>query len=164
MRLATARDMDAIMAIVKGTVYLMTAEGSDQWSDDYPLPEHFLPDIDAGTLFIHEESGRMAGFICINDIQPAEYAALTWQSDAPSLVIHRLAVAPDARKKGIGGLLMAFAEELAGSAGIHNLRSDTYSLNKGMNYLFSRSGYHKVGEVNLKGRPLKYNCYEKKLG
>ncbi|WP_160141733.1 hypothetical protein [Salicibibacter halophilus] len=40
------------MEIVKKTVQMMNAEGSDQWNESYPTTGHFLQDINNHSLFV----------------------------------------------------------------------------------------------------------------
>lgn len=58
---------------------------------------------------------------------------------------------------------MQFAEQLAREREIKFLKSDTSELNEGMNRLFNKLQYVKVGQVRLGDKDFKFNCYEKEL-
>lgn len=164
MRKAEQRDLDGIMCIVSDTIALMHAEGNVQWSEDYPLASDFLKDIAAGTLYVEDRNGELAGFICVDDNEPSEYAELTWHaSRGDSMVIHRMSIAVPYRKQGLGTAFLNQAEAIALQQGKRFLKTDTYSRNPRMNDLFQAAGYKMTGEISFKGRPLSFYCYEKEL-
>ena len=164
IRQATAADLDAVMAIIGATVAIMQTEGNNQWSEVYPVREDFAQDIIEGSLYVYDdEQNKPRGVVCLNDQQREAYAPLAWQSKKPALVIHRLAVDPQARRQGIGTKLMRFAEELASQRGFSQLRTDTYHCNERMQALFQKMGYRKVGECYFVEDLAAFYCYEKLL-
>lgn len=164
IRLAQLKDIDSIMAIVLDIINEMVEIENYQWNHEYPAKEHFLKDIEDGTLHVYEgETEQLFGFICVDNNQPEAYELLNWETDDDVLVIHRMGVSLDARSKGVGKALIAFAEEFTKSKGITGIRSDTYGSNSKMNALFKRCGYRHVGEINMMNKPLMFQCYEKKL-
>jgi len=87
-----------------------------------------------GELFVARECGRPVGFILIN---PYGFAG--------SPYITSVAVAEDARGKGIGAQLLAFAEKhMAGRRFIFLCVS---SFNHRARELYYRLGYERVGEI-----------------
>ena len=79
------------------------------------------------------------------------------------MVIHRMAVNPQCRNKGIGTKLINFAEELAIKNKVNYLKADTYSINTKMNSLFRKFNYRFVGEMSFLGKEHSFYCYEKTL-
>lgn len=164
MRKAEQGDLEDIMRIVSDTIVLMHAEGNVQWSEDYPLASDFLKDIAAETLYVEDRNGEVAGFICVDENEPSEYANLTWHaSPGDSMVIHRMSIAGPYRKQGLGTAFLKQAEAIAIQQGKGFLKTDTYSKNPKMNDLFRAAGYEMTGEISFKGRPLSFYCYEKAL-
>ena len=163
IRNAQASDLDAIMAIVRKVNVEMRAEDRVQWDESYPQLEDFAQDIAEETLYVNETTGRISGFICLNQLEPEEYRLLQWSLNEKPLVLHRMAVDTAFRNQGIASRLMRFAEELARNAGVRYLKSDTYSLNPQMNALFKKMGFSFVGAIRAFGRPSLFNCYEKIL-
>lgn len=161
IRNAQEGDIPRIMEIIKMSTALMVEQGNPQWSDDYPTAEDFRSDIGEGTLYLLEDQEGIAGFICVNREEPAEYASVSWASASAPAVLHRMAVAPDRRGKKVGGTLLAFAEETVRKAGVLYIKTDTYSENPAMNHLLQRQGYTLCGHMTFKGRPGHFNCYEK---
>lgn len=163
IRQATINDINSIMKIIQPTISIMNQESNTQWDHEYPLESDFLKDTNSGDLFVFEKEQEIQGVICINNIEPPEYESASWQCDKIATVIHRMAIAPQSRKQGIGNALMLFAETIAKTSGTYYLKTDTYSINDKMNNLFKKIGYQQVGEINFRERPNKFICYEKIL-
>lgn len=165
IRQALPRDIGGIMAVVEESRKIMQAGGNFQWDDNYPLQNDFERDISGGTLYIADENGVAVGLICINSDEPREYSNASWQGVEPVLVIHRMAVSPDFRGRGIAGELLGFAEQLSHDMGAQSLRTDTFSGNIPMNTLFLKHEFRKTGVIELKGKKQQpFYCYEKITG
>lgn len=165
LRIETARaaHLDEIGAIVRETMRLMHAAGNFQWDEAYPSRADFAADIVRGELFVALREDVLQGFICVNHAEPQAYAALAWTGSETPLVLHRMAVAPRARRGGVGQALMCFAEETARRQNVRYLRTDTYSMNEKAQRLFTRCGYRLVGEIRFRGLEKPFYCYEKAL-
>lgn len=163
IRVAKRDDIDNIMEIVTLSIHIMNDEGNIQWDSTYPQKEDFLDDINSKALFVLESESNIKGIICINQTEPDEYKDLIWSLKSKATVIHRMAISPKYRNQGIGSQLMAFAETIAKNTNTNYLKTDTYILNDKMNHMFQKFGFQKVGEMNFKGKPFKFNCYEKVL-
>ncbi len=164
VRKANAADIGNIMAIIRETLVEMAAYGNNQWDETYPLEKDFLGDIQKGDLYVAEREGALVGFVCINQVEPAEYNGLPWGMRETALVVHRMAVNPVYRRNGIGKELMQFADELAVKNNIRYLKTDTYSINTKMNALFVKCGYRLVGEMSFLNKVKPFYCYERVLG
>lgn len=163
IRKANMNDLEKIMKIIKSTVEEMKDYNNTQWDDNYPSDEDFVSDIKKQDLYVEEMDGEVAGFICLNYEEPKEYADLNWSSDKKAMVIHRMAVNPSFRKKGIASKLVDFAEKLAEKNSVSYLKSDTYSVNSKMNALLTKCGFIKIGEMSFLGKEKSFYCYDKIL-
>lgn len=163
IRKAASEDLAEIMEIIKATVEEMKTYGNTQWDENYPQEKDFAGDISKGDLYVDERDGEVAGFICVNQVEPVEYEDLNWSSKEKAMVVHRMAVNPKFRRKGIASGMMQFADELALSKGIRYMKTDTYSVNPKMNALFVKCGYKFVGEMSFLGKEKLFNSYEKYL-
>ena len=163
IRHTTLSDIETITDILSRSVKIMQLEGNPQWSGDYPSRIDFIRDISSDTLFGFESEGTLKGFICINQVQPPEYEEITWNKKTEFYALHRMAVDPDSRRKGIAKELISFAEDYAKENDIFYIRTDTFSKNNGMNRLFESCGYNKTGEVHFRGIEEHFNCYDKIL-
>lgn len=167
IRKARLEDLPIIMQIVKEVIPLMHASGNTQWGEDYPTEEVFEEDILAETLYLSEgnDEGKhiIEGFICINQDEAEEYIPLKWQADSKAVVLHRMAVSPRSRGRGVASKLIAFAEEVAEKESISWIKTDTNEANTIMKAMLEKRGYQYVGQVYYRIPGTPYNCYEKKL-
>lgn len=167
IRKARLEDLPIIMQIVKEVIPLMHASGNTQWGEDYPTEEVFEEDILAETLYLSEgnDEGKhiIEGFICINQDESEEYIPLKWQADSKAVVLHRMAVSPRSRGRGVASKLIAFAEEVAAKESISWIKTDTNEANTIMKAILEKRGYQYVGQVYYRIPGTPYNCYEKKL-
>jgi len=125
VRQAKYDDVIAVMELVCRVVPRMRASGNLQWDDTYPNAEVFKRDVGLAQLWVAEMDGEIAGVAAITTDQEPEYANVGWDISEPAIVVHRLAVDPSFRGKGIAAALMLQAETVARSRGIAVLRVDT---------------------------------------
>lgn len=164
LRLATAADLPAVLALVRQVVPLMNAAGNFQWTSEYPDEAVFRRDIEHQHLWVAERLGVLEGVAALTQEQDAEYADADWDAAEPALVTHRLAVAPVAQGRGVAAALLQQAEREAVRRGLRVLRVDTNSENAATQRLFSKLGYRFAGKITLAFRPeLRFFCYEKWL-
>ena len=161
MRKAVLEDLKGIMETLKGSILEMNADNNYQWDENYPQAKDFIRDIEKGDLFISEREGVLLGFVCVNKTEPVEYIGLNWSLAEDAMVVHRMAVNPFYRRKGVGTELMKFANEIALKNNIRYLKTDTYSTNTKMNALFVKCGYKFIGEMSFLGKEKPFNCYDK---
>lgn len=163
IRKANINDLEKIMKIIKATVEEMKGYNNTQWDENYPSDKDFVSDIKKQDLYVDEIDGEVAGFICLNYEEPDEYVGLNWSSNKKAMIIHRMAVNPSFRKKGIASKLVDFAEKLAEENSVSYLKSDTYSINSKMNALLTKYGFIKIGEMSFLGKEKSFYCYDKIL-
>lgn len=163
IRKAIIKDLSDIMEIIRQTIVEMSTYNNNQWDGNYPKGKDFINDIQKEDLFVIEREGKIAGFICINSVEPVEYNELNWTLNERAMVVHRMSVSPSYRRNGIGTELMKFTDELAIKSNVRYLKTDTYSINPKMNALFVRCGYKLIGEMSFLGKENPFYCYEKVL-
>lgn len=164
IRQATLEDIGAVMELVRRVVPLMRASGNLQWDEDYPNAEVFERDVSLDQLWLVEIDGQAAGVAAITTDQEPEYANVGWDIHELSIVVHRLAVDPVFRGKGVAAALMEQAEAVARNREIAVLRVDTNKQNQATQKLFPKLGYTLSGETGFGFRPgLRFLCYEKRL-
>lgn len=163
IRIARREDINQIMAIVQETIEDLSKEGNVQWSDEYPMEEHFLNDISNNQLYIFETGDRVAGFICINTDEDVAYQGVNWRKNEPAIIIHRFAVKRDNQNGGIGTRLLEYAFRFARNKGLSYVKVDTNSKNSRMNRLFQKMGFELVGQIQLRNISDLFNCYDKIL-
>jgi ribosomal protein S18 acetylase RimI-like enzyme len=164
IRQAGLEDVGSVMDLVRRVVPLMRASGNLQWDEHYPNAGVFERDVNLDQLWLAEIDSRVTGVAAITTDQEPEYASVGWDIHEPSIVVHRLAVDPAYRGKGIAAALMEQAETVAREREIAVLRVDTNKQNEATQKLFPKLGYTLAGEIGLSFRPgLRFLCYEKRL-
>ena len=159
---AIAADVPEVMGIITRCVTAMRAGGIQQWDETYPNLETVANDFAAHALFVIREARSCIAAVCLNEVQPEQYAPLPWQYvGGRALVIHRLCVDPATQQRGAGRALMDFAEDFARRGGFASIRLDAYTGHPRALKLYERRGYQFVGQAIFPRRPLPFVCYEK---
>jgi ribosomal protein S18 acetylase RimI-like enzyme len=161
IRAATQDDLPCLARIVAQTISAMNAQGICQLDSHYPSTADLEADILQRSLYVITYGDAPRGLVALNDHQEPEYASLLWSHSGPSLVVHRLAIAPSCQGKGLAGKLMDFTESYARSKGYASIRLDAFSENPAACRLYQRRGYRHVGDVRF--RMGLFHCYEKVL-
>ncbi|EKU47498.1 GNAT family N-acetyltransferase [Staphylococcus massiliensis] len=152
MRIATEKDIKAIMHITDQAKSLMNDDDHSQWDERYPTRDDFMQDIQLENMYVYEMDERVVGYIVIDQNQANWYDRFEWPVNRDgAYVIHRLAV--DTSQKGIAQKLISFAIEFALSHNSTVLLTDTLSLNQRAQRLFNKFGFIKVGETVIDDPP-----------
>ena len=136
-----------------------------QWNEKYPSRDIFLSDIEKKNLFILKNNSGIIGCIALSHEKDIEYTDVKWLTkDDKNLYLHRLAVDPKFQKKGIGKLLMDFAEDYARNNKFISVRLDTFSKNERNNRFYKSRKYTKLDDVYFPNQSeFPFHCYEKIL-
>ena len=124
-------------------------QGFVQWPDGYPPRSAIEEDVALGRGYVVKADSEIACYMCVGlDGDPA-YPAIkgAWHSDLPYVVIHRLAMAPAFRNKGLSHQVFLLIEEFCKNVGFSNLRIDTDEKNTRMRYVLEKNGFHYCGTV-----------------
>ena len=99
-------------------------------------------------LFVEELDGAIVGTAIINQTQVDVYAGAPWHFDAPDsevMVLHTLAVDPQAGVRGLGSAFEDFYERYALAHGCRYLRIDTNERNTRARGLYRKLGCREIG-------------------
>ncbi len=148
-RKATEKDCARAWEIIQHAKALMASEGRKQWTEAYPAIGNIESDIANGDAYV----------LCIDDV-PMGYGAVIftgepayeqigegWLSNGDYVVVHRLAVADEARGKGLAQRYFNEVSSLALSKGIRSFKVDTNFDNKAMLHILEKSGFTYCGEI-----------------
>lgn len=106
----------------------------------------------AGTLFLAELDGEIAGSFVLSSRQEDAFATVQWQAalaDSEVLTIHTLAVSHLYPRRGIGRQMVAFAIQYAREQGIKAIRLDVTEKNVPAIRLYESCGFRYRGTVSL---------------
>lgn len=162
---AKITDIEEILAVFHACTAALLKAGIFQWDGTYPTAEVFENDIKSGSVFVVKKAGQILGTITLNDQQDEQYKAINWKFEAKKvLVIHRLAVSPNAQGMGVGKGLCVFAESFGVENGFELIRLDAYSGNPVSCGMYEKLKYHRAdGFCHFHGNELPFYCFEKKL-
>ncbi len=149
--IARPEQLDAIVALTERAQAAMAALRLDQWQNGYPNRAVWEADIAAGGAYAALDEGRVAGMMRYCTGPDPSYATIdgAWLTDGPYAAIHRLAVDPDLRGRGLAGTLLAFACEKAAAEGLASVRIDTHADNVPMQRALAKAGFARCGTVTL---------------
>ena len=153
IRKAEKKDLCRIMEIVDCARKYFAENSIPQWQDEYPSLSDFTDDIEGDRLYVAEEDAVL-GVYCYDTRGDKNYEEIfegAFHSDEPYAAIHRVAVAPEAKGMGIGGLMCEHAFSKAKSEGFGYMRGDTHALNLSMQRMLEKSGFRRCGFIYLGG-------------
>lgn len=157
----TEGDIEEAFQLISKVTHAMRSTGINQWDSIYPDRSIVEYDINHSNAYGCYCDSQLAGYIALNDEYPPEYDAITWTYHGKNLIVHRLAVAVDYQRKGIGTCLMNFAISYAKENLYDTIRLDAYAVNKCSNALYNKLGFSKAGEIVF--RTGLFYCYELSL-
>ena len=165
IELAEINDINDIMKMIHNCASDLISKNIFQWNEKYPSRDIFLSDIEKKNLFIFKNNSGIIGCIALSHEKDIEYTDVKWLTkDDKNLYLHRLAVDPKFQKKGIGKLLMDFAEDYARNNKFISVRLDTFSKNERNNRFYKSRKYTKLDDVYFPNQSeFPFHCYEKIL-
>jgi ribosomal protein S18 acetylase RimI-like enzyme len=144
VRQAGADDVDEIVAILSGAARWLLARGIDQWPDPFPRAR-----VDAltrqGEFYVGVLGGRVVATLALLWSDPA-----FWGERPPDAgYVHALAVSRAWAGRGLGGELLAWAEEQVVREGREFLRLDCRVENEALRRYYESTGFEQRGEVSV---------------
>lgn len=146
-------DIPQVLSIYRAAQQALKQAGVDQWQDGYPNAQTLGRDMAQGVSRVCCENGRVlataAAYVGHEPTydQILEGAWLTRSSRYG--IIHRIAVLPDEKKRGLASALMDYTAELARAEGVCSLRCDTHRHNLAMQRTLEKSGFVYCGLIYL---------------
>lgn len=162
--IATTADVEDTYQLYDEARSHLRAKGILQWPEGYPSEQTVRNDIDRRELYVLWSNGCIAGAVCLNQQQDAEYQKIDWSFDGRKvMVVHRLVVDPSLQGQGLGQTLMDFAERLAEEERYTSIRLDAYTGHERTRWFYERRGYKMRGEVMFPQREMPFWCFERKV-
>ncbi|MDQ6599171.1 GNAT family N-acetyltransferase [Bacillus salipaludis] len=135
-----------------------------QWDRFYPNRFVIKGDIKKGNLYGIFEEDQLVAAITLDVNGSKRYEQVKWEDlFGNPLIVHRLAVHPCYQGKGVGNLLLLFAEEFGDKNGYTSIRLDVFSGNPSAVRLYEKAGYVERGEIYFPFRKAPYKCFEKTI-
>jgi len=150
-----------ILDIWQDAAQWLRAQQIDQW-----MPTSFdLSEVQAcltggNELFLLKEDGAAAGTFYINWSDPFIWGDSSVLDEEPAGYIHRLAVGRSRHGRGLGKLMLDWAEQYISSQGKSIMRLDCMADNPQLNAYYRAAGFQYVRRLDT--REWSTNLYEKK--
>ena len=107
--------------------------------------------MEAGICYVVvSPEGALEGTVVLDFSGEPAYDRLTegaWLTAGEYAALHRVAVDPACKGRGIGGEMVAFAESRCRDAGVESLRCDTHELNAAMRRMMEKNGFVPCGRL-----------------
>lgn len=118
----------------------------------YPSEESVKEMTNAECQYIYEEDGDIQAAFVLNADPQGKYENGSWLKDLPEgsyMILHTLAVSPEAQGKGLASEVIRFCTEEAKKQGYKALRLDIVPGNLPAQRLYEKNGFTCAGEADL---------------
>ncbi len=162
---STYDQIDQILTIIESAKTFFKSKGIDQWQDGYPNRAVIAEDIDKGYSYILKNPDNIIiGTASISfDGEPSyNYIEGAWKYEGNYTVLHRLAIDPREKGRGLAVSFLEFAHQLSLENQIYLMRVDTHRENLAMQRVLEKLGYSYSGIIYLESGDERL-AYEKKL-
>lgn len=149
LRKAKREDLEQIMELIDNAKCFLRSQGVDQWQNGYPDKDCLEKDIEKEIGYLCMLDGRPAGYVCIDFNGEPAYNTLSgsWLGSQPYVVLHRLALSPSFRGRGLAASVFQAAEKMARSKDVHSFKVDTDSQNLIMRHILEKQGFVYCGTI-----------------
>jgi len=163
LRKAIPAEAPVIWTILQHAIEQRRLDGSDQWQDGYPNEQTVQDDLKRGCAYVLEIDNSIAAYAAIIFDDDPAYNDIKgdWLTEGDYVNIHRVATAPELKKKGVASRLFKEIESLCLDKGVFSIKIDTNFDNIPMLKIMDRLQYTYCGEVIVGGAPRK--AFEKVL-
>lgn len=124
----------------------------DQWQDGYPNKDSFLQDVENGESYVLIMGEQVLATFMLSVKTEPTYNKIydgQWSCGETYGVIHRIAVAPNEKGKGVFGKIIEFSKNFCNQNGKQALRADTHEDNLSMQKALIKNGFTKCGFIYL---------------
>jgi len=142
-------DISCCFAILNAARAFQREQGFVQWPDGYPPRSAIEEDVRTGKGYVVKLGNQIVCYMYIGlDGDPAyDDIKGAWHCALPYVVVHRLAMAPQFRNKGLASAVFNRIECFCRDIGISNIRIDTDGENHRMQHVLQKNGFSFCGTV-----------------
>jgi ribosomal protein S18 acetylase RimI-like enzyme len=144
LRLAHPGDVDPLLDLLGAGARYARSHGIDMWPDRFSS-ELLLGDIGRRELYVGHLGGVLVATLTHTFADPTVWG----DDDGRASYVHRLAVSPDQRGKGLGDELLAWAGKKGLARGRPLLRLDTLHENARLRAWYEASGFAHVRDRDV---------------
>ena len=161
-RTAYLRELEDCWNVIEEARSLMNANGSTQWTSEYPSKQDIMEDLNNGNAYVVTVDGKIAvyGAVVLNGEPQYEFLEGKWLTDGNYYVVHRLATLPEFQGRGLAKEFMRHVNSLCQVEEVPSIKIDTHANNRPMIHLLSTLAYSICGRVNYGKRGMRF-AFEK---
>ncbi|MFI3324959.1 MAG: GNAT family N-acetyltransferase [Clostridia bacterium] len=153
IRRSTMEDIPAMVSLYESARKSMAEMNLDQWQGATPNADTAKIDVEKKQGVVCVEDGEIIATAAVYVGDEITYKKLdsgSWFVDSEVYgVVHRLAVSPNHKRKGIAYKLMEYGTEITKEAGIKSVRCDTHIDNIPMQNAMNKFGFKYCGEITI---------------
>lgn len=164
-RKAVVEDIDGIMEIINAAQNYLAEQGIDQWQNNYPNSKTLKKDIKNDNLYVLEKKNEVAAAAAVIFGEDPTYNYIEnggWLSDGFYGVIHRAAVAPEYKGRGLVSEIFNETYKMGKELGAESIRIDTHPHNLPMQRAIEKENFSYCGVIYIEDGS-KRLAYEKLL-
>ena len=158
-------DFDSVCALYARVTSAMHEKGIAQWNwGTYPNADQIHKSIDAGTLYVVREGNTVVAAVTLDSTFESAYDAVNWLFGGKPGTFHRLCIAPEKQRQGLGRGMMGEMLAILRSQGCTTLRCDTLVNNSAALALYQKIGMRIAGHIRYSSLPdLRFAALEMRL-
>ena len=158
-------DFDSVCALYARVTSAMHEKGIAQWNwGTYPNADQIHKSIDAGTLYVVREGNTVVAAVTLDSTFEPAYDAVNWRFGGKPGTFHRLCIAPEKQRQGLGRGMMGEMLAILRSQGCTALRCDTLVNNSAALTLYQKIGMRIAGHIRYSSLPdLRFAALEMRL-
>ena len=159
---ATSDNILEVMYLLQHCIEDFNNNSVYQWNTSYPDYFRLLREVEEKELYVIKNKGVCIGTITFSEHQESAFEQVEWKNTQNKyIVIKRIAVFPTWQKKGIGRVMIEFAEKYAKENGYKSIRLDVATASKHLIKLYESIGFNQTGEILYPKQKETFTCLEK---
>ena len=165
-RKAAYSDINCIMEIIMQAQAYLSAQGINQWQNNYPNIDVIKKDIDDKDSYVLLKDEKIVGTAAVSFKGEKNYQLIysgKWIGNNEYAVIHRIAI--DSYNKGLGlsSEIIKSIEEMCLSKAVYSIRVDTHKENLSMQRMLQKNSFQYCGIIHLADKSERI-AFEKIIG
>ncbi|HEX2946649.1 MAG TPA: GNAT family N-acetyltransferase [Clostridia bacterium] len=147
---ASEADAGRIMEIIGQSQAYLKQQGVNQWQNNYPNIGTVLNDIHNEECCVLLDNGRIVGTVTVIFGGEKTYSKIydgEWLSSNEYATIHRIAVDPGYKGRGLAAEIIEKIEAMCRTKGIGSIRVDTHRQNESMKRMLHKNGFTYCGII-----------------
>lgn len=145
-------ELDKIVMLIEDAKIFLKNCGVNQWQDGYPAKVDIANDIGENISYVLIDEKNIIGTASISFEKEITYDKIyegNWISSDDYVVIHRVAIHNDFKRKGMFSVILKEAEKLALNKGVFSIKIDTHEDNIIMQNTLIKNGFKRCGIIYL---------------